>query len=221
MPPHLTALLLTSAVPEAAACLFEVPGTFELDPASNDAVSPGSPGEPATVRIGRGDGPVHYDNCISESTSCDWAGTISVAFVPAQDDRSPEEGELSIQEGVGYFLRHVDGTLPDGLTVPEEPTAAFLREGVASILLLWRDGETAEQEPFEFTLGITPVDLAGNRGPELEVVIADAGREPPADTGDACSRPDAATEAGCGTGSAAMLIGLALTPLTRRGKRRG
>ena len=166
----LAALLLLGAVPDAAASCLAGSGPFTLDPASDDTLAPGPPGALVRVGVHRGHGPV-TSNCLTAVSSGADCGLLHVSFIPAED---PDHA----QEEVGYLLRQVDGTLPDGLLLPTTPIAARFQTGVAFLSVHWRDAPVTEKPTVLFTLAVTPVDIAGNRGPELEIVIDDVGRGP-------------------------------------------
>jgi hypothetical protein len=120
------------------------------------------------VSIVRGVGP----QCIGpscSSTSCDGLGRIELSLGAASDD-------VSAAENIGYRLRVVEGALPDGLAIDETRRADGIADGTASLVLLWIDEAEDEQEPFDFVLGVTPIDEAGNEGEELSISLADEGR---------------------------------------------
>ena len=166
-------LVLALAPGSALACLFESPGGFEVDPASDDTVAPAPIGELRRLIVTRGVGP-ECDGNSCGSSSCDDLGLISMSFPAAVDDRSPDSDDY-VQDGVGYALRVADGSVPDDLDLASSPTAAFIHAGVADFLLVWIDRATDEQEAFDFTLGIAAIDLAGNTSAEVFVDIADPG----------------------------------------------
>jgi hypothetical protein len=142
--------VLTLAVP-AVACGLSA-GAFVLDPASDDTVAPGAPGPLRSVRVKRGRSP-DEDGIVSSDSD----GEILLQIVAAVDDRSPAVATGHVQEGVGYRIRLVAGTLPDGLTLDEQASRAFdfAHDGTAFLRLSWIDGRTDEQEPFAATLGVS------------------------------------------------------------------
>lgn len=109
-------------------------------------------------RVRRGTGP--QGGCgESYSTSCDDVGQIDVRVSPTP-------------ENVGYVLRKESGTLPEGLVLPEGPIT--LDQGRVS--LTWIDEATDDQEEFDFTITVTPVDPEGEPGPTSEQLrIVDSG----------------------------------------------
>jgi hypothetical protein len=124
--------------------------------------------EATVVRIMRGRAPG------PESTSCDDIGVIEIELRRFEDDRTP-------RQRLGYRLALVEGTLPDGMRLPAEALRAFVTAGTpVRIPLPWLDGATDAQEPFEFSLTVTAIDLAGNGGaPSLPVRISHPGRKAP------------------------------------------
>jgi hypothetical protein len=203
----LAVLLLLATVPRnASACSIVVPGSFSLDPSVTDDHPPELEDKAVDVTISRGRGPVCEGTSMS-ITSCDDLGAINLSFSAASDDEAPAQDEDgSLQAGVGYLFRIVDGEVPEDFWLDEDPQSVFYRDGQASFPLWWGDGAEDEQEPFDFTLGITAIDLAGNTSDEIEIVLADPGREGGDGT---CDQP-----AGCAhvspraTGLALGLLGL-------------
>ena len=167
------------AVRDAFPCSLALPGTFPVDVKVDDDVPPSGIDGDVGFEIYRGRGlqwSEKTDSCFS--TSCDDLGLIEIRFPAATDDLAPPEEETHEfyqQVGVGYSLRSAGGVLPDGLSIPSAPSSAFLHEGTATLFLMWNDEETFDQDAFDFDLGITPVDSAGNLGPESIVTIAHDG----------------------------------------------
>ncbi|MDP2309834.1 MAG: hypothetical protein Q8P18_27695 [Pseudomonadota bacterium] len=219
-------LLLLALARPADACSFDSPGSFELDPASDDTVAPSPPGELLSVRVVRGRGPECHDGGMSSSTSCDDLGTLSVGFVAALDDRSPAVDTGAVQTGVGYRVRVAEGALPDGLSIdPDHDHAAFRGDGTASLFFVWIDDASDDQDAFAATLAVTAIDLAGNESAEALFEVSDPG------TVDADGEPgcpeeeEAEASALCGTsagaGLVAMLVGAGLVARRRFGRSGG
>lgn len=107
-------------------------------------------------------------------SSCDDIGVIVIELVRVDDDRTP-------REKLGYRITHVEGTLLD---------AGMLRSGVVfrvatvpgkplQFTLPWIDGATDNQEPIDFTLAVTAVDLAGNESvPSSPIRVSHPGGRP-------------------------------------------
>lgn len=158
------------------ACSFASPGELVVDNTLADDTPPVLEEKDTAIQISRGVGPTCLEGDIQSSTSCDDLGVISLSLAAATDAESPfEADENKVQVGVGYRLRVVSGTLPDGLSLSEVPSRAFFSEGRASISLIWIDGAEDEQEPFSLILGVQAVDLAGNLSEEIEIPIEDPG----------------------------------------------
>lgn len=155
--------------PPAAACSFATGAAHEVVANPADTTAPSTPEAPE-LTVKRGVGPTcdAFGSC--RSTSCDDIGLVELALPPATDD-------VSAPEHVGYRLRVLDGTLPDGLTVDETRRADAISGDVATLALIWIDEATDEQEAFDFTLGVTAIDEAGNESEEIAVAVSDPGRE--------------------------------------------
>jgi hypothetical protein len=80
------------------------------------------------------------------------------------------DGDPDPEETVGYRLALVDGALPAGLDLPDDPLVG------PRILLVWSD--RASEDPFELTLSLTAVDAAGNEGDPVEIEVTDPGVVP-------------------------------------------
>ncbi len=200
-PMHRLALVLLALAVSprpAEACSTVGAGSFEVDPASDDAVPPGPPGALASTRVNRGVGPECFEDGSRSYTSCDDLGSITLYFPPALDDRAPAPDPAidRVQQGVGYTVRLVEGTPPDRLTFSEDALLnAFVdadADGGVHLQFAWIDESTEEQEAFELTLGVTAVDLAGNRSAEVYFDVADPGRED-SDGVEGCPEPEAAS----------------------------
>jgi hypothetical protein len=193
------ALALALAVSPAFACSFALGSPHETVDDPSDTVAPTAPGE-KSVGVVRGVGP----ECVGvscSSSSCDDLGRIDVQLDASDDD-------VSAPENIGYRMRVVEGTLPDGLTVDETRRADSVSGGVARLTLLWVDEAVDEQEPFDFVLGVASVDEAGNEGEELTIALSDPGR-----AAGGCAT------AGGGGGAGALALGLLAA--AARGRRAG
>ncbi len=131
------------------ACSVLAPAPWEVVSDPTD-VQPPEPFEVGGVDITRGHGPV--DGAMS---SCDDLGFIHVS--------------LTHPEPVGVRIVAVEGLLPEGMSLD------VAAEATEWLQLLWVDGRTDEQEPFDFVVGLAPVDRAGNEGPRVDVEIAHEG----------------------------------------------
>ena len=94
--------------------------------------------------------------------STDDLGWVTLTVTPPEDDRTPADK-------MGYLITLVDGTIPDGMTMPSEPW----RTTGGTLTLSWVDGATDNHDSFSFTLAITPMDLAGNEGPAFQLTVSD------------------------------------------------
>ena len=143
---------LVAGASRAGAC--QTPGP---QPLIMKQAGTGSPPEAVgefTYSVTRGKGPKSA-GCNSQSaSSCDDLGRLLLHFKPSTDPDSEATA-------VGYRLRLVAGSVPAGLDVPREPLVA----GGGMIQLLWIDGATDDQEEFDFSLTLTPVDANGNEDP--------------------------------------------------------
>jgi hypothetical protein len=175
----------------AIACVYVAPADFVVDTTVEDDLPPATP-VVVGVAIGRGRGPEHLPNGGMSSSSCDSGGWI-VLTVDRPSGFDPVDG-------VGYRFEWVDGTLPDDFVL-RDPAAPPIQG--PELAFHWEDGATEQQEAFAFTLAIVPVDLAGNEGIPLEVLVADEGRAASASDVTGCSTVAGTTTLGC----AAMAIG--------------
>jgi uncharacterized protein (TIGR03382 family) len=147
------------------ACSLLNPQPFEIDPAmqATDHQPPVLTGL-AVTDIKRGRGP-ESTGCGSSGSSCDDLGWIGIN--PAvTDDHTPAEK-------LGFLVSVVGGKLPQGLDVPAEPLRLPLPG--QQIVLSWLDGASDDQEPFDFTLSVVALDLAGNESAPVEVHVSNDG----------------------------------------------
>lgn len=149
-------MFLLSLLSPAEACSFIGHDPYEVDDSLADDEAPGEEAF-AAVSITRGVGP--QGRFIQSSTSCDDLGWISVEILPSEPD-------------LGFSAMMIEGEPPDGLTVSGDPFS--LLEGDL-LQLVWIDGATDDQEAFDFVLGLTPLDRAGNEGPTLQIPLSDQG----------------------------------------------
>ena len=155
-------LLAAVTAGRAVPCSLPAYSPHQLDPAATgDRTPPTLDAAPAVV-IKRGPSP--QQGCTGGSaTSCDGIGSISITPV-VRDDRTPIEQ-------MGFRVRMVSGSLPDGLSLPSGDVRGF--SGV--LYLHWSDGTEDNHEAFSVTLEIVAVDTAGNASAPVAVVIADGG----------------------------------------------
>lgn len=148
-----TAPLLAPKI--ATACSFAPQPIHSIDPAEEaEDNEPPERVEAVEVSVQRGHGPRN-----NVSTSCDDIGSVTLIPTPPSDNRTaPDE--------LGYEIRLASGNAPDGLSFPSEAVRTMGENG--AIYLRWVDGATDDQEPIDFSITLTPVDLGGNRGPESE-----------------------------------------------------
>ncbi|HET6280191.1 MAG TPA: hypothetical protein VFH73_04470 [Polyangia bacterium] len=150
--------------PAAKACKFATPRPHVLDPALTgvDVVPPEWETSPAVGSVRRGSGD---EGCFSGASSCDGIGTMSIT-VAARDDRAAAES-------IGFRLRVISGTPPGGFAAPERDVRPL--DSSFGITMTFSDPAGGGHEPFDFTLAITPVDLAGNLGETRTVTVSDPG----------------------------------------------
>lgn len=136
------------------ACKFAGNPAHVLDPAevSVDTTPPTAPGPISVERLRRGVGP----DLSGAASSCDDLGRIVLSFTHASDDRTTAVD-------MGYEVTLVDGTLPNGLELPDGPVGSLVGGEGARIAFTWIDGASDPQEAFDFMLGVVAVDRAGNR----------------------------------------------------------
>lgn len=157
-------LLLAWPTP-AHACTIVSPTELVLDPSLQDEEPPAPP-EVLDVEIQRGRGPRGV--VVRVSTSCDDLGFIRLNLARPQGDPDSEAT-------VGYQLEKVEGDLPSGLSLPLLWDNPWLGP---ELTLGWIDEAENRQDPFDFTLALIPVDLAGNEGePALVTLSHDGKRE--------------------------------------------
>jgi hypothetical protein len=157
------AAILTLLARPAEACSppYNVPHELDAAEQAVDTSAPSAIGGLA-VDVQRGAGP-RSDGCFGGSqmtTSCDDTGFVTLTFAPATDDRTPADR-------MGYEVLVTSGDAPFALE------GAVRSDG--RIVFVWSDGATDDQEALDFTLAVTPIDLAGNRGPTSEARVTDAG----------------------------------------------
>ena len=150
-----------------------------------DSLVKGDEDPPATpilreLTVARGRGAVRTEAGLWMSSSCDDIGSIAMTL-------ERPEGDPDGDDDVGYALVQLDGTLPRDLALPPQPILG------PDLVLHWIDGSTDEQESFGFTVAVTPVDVAGNEGAALEVLVAHDG-------GTETSAADRSQGSGCATG---------------------
>jgi hypothetical protein len=122
------------------------------------------------AKVTRGQGPRLRDPGVGPS-SCDDLGFIEIELVRFEDDRTPPER-------LGYRIGPPIGTPPATLR-PATDAYRLLPGQERRVVLVWIDGATDEQEPFDFTVVLTAVDSAGNESVASEPVRAvHPGRQP-------------------------------------------
>lgn len=172
----------------ARACSYIPPTEHTVDPAMRDVDT--TPPEPVQVRSLE----VYRDPLRRQGLTC-WDGYVYIKIADPVDDKTPPEQ-------MGFRYEVVDGTAPD-LLRDHFPGPVKLRrggDGDFGVSLPWMEIEPdpAIIPPVRFTVRITPIDLAGNEGQPVDVVVQD----PADDTG--CN----ATGASGGLGLAWLIAGL-------------
>ena len=157
--PALFGLLLAS--PSAWGCSLITPVPFRVVGDSRYEVVPERP-VVTDLRVQRGTDPVADDGRLMR-TSCDDVGWVTIVL--QQPSHDPH-----LTEDVGYLLELQGGSLPDGLVLPEIP---WLGD---TLVLPWLDVGVIRERPINFQLGITPIDIGGQRGPALQISIYEQGR---------------------------------------------
>ncbi len=147
---------MLSLLRPAEACSFIGHAPFELDDEVEDEQAPDA-ADYGEVTLKRGVGPEGV--FVQSSTSCDDLGWISVDI-------------LAPEEALGFSAELLEGQPPDDFGLLDGPFS--LLEG-DRLQLVWIDGATDDQEAFDFVLGLTPMDRAGNEGPTLEIPLSDGG----------------------------------------------
>jgi hypothetical protein len=172
----------------ARACTFVAPTQHQVDPSMEGVDT--TPPERVRIRSVK----VYRDPSRSPGLNC-WDGYAAIRIADPRDDMtSPEQ--------MGFRYEVVDGDAPD-LFQCFYPGPIKLRrnaDGDMVVFLPWMETEPDRTiiPPVRFTVRITPIDLAGNEGPPVDVVVQD----PANDTG--CS----ATRASGGQGLAWLIAGL-------------
>ncbi len=192
--------------PTSEACSLAGDPEHELDPLSTDT-------NPPSLTIGGLDVKRGSGNCGQPTDSCADLGTLALEVSTTDNETATPE--------MGYELEVYSGTAPIGLSLSEK-TVRY-PDGV--IRLHWIDGADDEQEPIDFILKITLVDLAGNNSEPLQVIIDQPGIE---DTCDQENTPDdpgndsgGCTATGSGSGApTGVLVLLALGLFARRRRSR-
>lgn len=160
------AVAAVSVLPtEAAACSIPML-TLELDP-TEQAEDMTAPQVPVfeVEQIKRGTGAVSGGCGSVMTTSCDDLGWIALRILETGDDRTPTDA-------IGYLVE-VEGQVPAGFTVPQEPIQVV---SGTTISLPWIDGATDGQEPIAFSITLRAVDLGGNMSePSAPVEISEPG----------------------------------------------
>jgi MYXO-CTERM domain-containing protein len=147
----------------AQACDYGPPAAWEhvetcdIEPASelcDDSEAPSAIGG-ADVEVSRG-------RPRGNGASCEDLGNFHLSIDPGTDNLTPSEA-------LGYQVRYLGGELPGGLD-------EHLLEGIWTddAYVIWSE---TERDPFDFEIGVRPIDLAGNLGPETEVAISSNGCE--------------------------------------------
>lgn len=155
-------ILLSFLTGTADACVVASPRTMSLDLTIDDDLVPAPP-DILGVDVTRGRGP-RRSFLTSSVTSCDDLGSIQIAVArPAGD---PDD-----ETTVGYRLETIDGSLPDGLALWDDAGPLLGPD----LSLTWNDGAEDDQDPFDVTLAVFPVDGAGNEGEPTEVRLTDDG----------------------------------------------
>jgi MYXO-CTERM domain-containing protein len=151
------ALGLVGAAAGAARACSLAPGFVEhvLD-AAEQAVDMTPPSAAPVVEGSYGDRNASNDGCTAQASSCDDLFYVELLVTaPAQDDRTPSDQ-------LGYRLELVAGAPPADL--PAEPVRPW---DVEHIRIDYVD-DPDDPMPFDFTVRLIPVDLAGNEGPASE-----------------------------------------------------
>ena len=108
-----------------------------------------------------------------DESVCDDRGFIVIELVRVDDDRTP-------REKLGYRITRVEGTLPAAGMLPSYAVKVIPVPGKPlQFQLEWVDGATDNQEPIDFTLAVTAVDLAGNESvPSSPIRVSHPGGRP-------------------------------------------
>ena len=117
------------------------------------------------ISIVRGEGGVRVGEHWIENSDAE-LGTITLDLADVCDDRTPADS-------LGYQIHLVDGTLPQGLELPD---GTYFKEYARHPYLQWIDGASWDQEPFSFRVFLTLLDRAGNESaPSDTIVVAHDG----------------------------------------------
>lgn len=163
--PFVTVLATALAPRAAVACSIWTP-TIERTEASDDDQPPSAIGEVA-VEVRRG-------HCFSGS-SCSDIGNVILTFRPSQDDR-PDDSDGELQTNIMYDIQRAPAEAPQDGEVLRGLAAFHQPDGSVQLYLTWVDDVGEVQEPLDYELLITPVDLAGNAGPSTTVPVSHPGR---------------------------------------------
>jgi hypothetical protein len=154
----LSVALLVARAAEACKLSFPQPHLSDETRRATDGQAPRF-ASPPTVTIHPAEHREEPGGCYQPSgSSCDDAITIRIA-VPVSDDQTPAEE-------CGFRLSLVEGTLPEGLRLPEHDVRA--RGG--ELFLSWF--ETDGPKPFSFVLSVAPVDAAANVGESVRLPLS-------------------------------------------------
>ena len=148
------AALQLTASPAEACCFGPLRHVLEPGEQLEDSEPPGTV-EVIKVKVKRGRAPVR--------TSLDDLGSIGLIISPPADDRTPVDK-------MGYRLKHLKGEMPAGL-LPDYD----VRPSENEIYLCWVDGASNDQEPLDFLISVSAVDLGGNLGLPTSVHVTHPG----------------------------------------------
>lgn len=151
-------ILVAARPAEACSMIGLVPWEADPDEVAADATPP-SALRVGDVRIWRG-----HANAACEGDSCAGMGSIFVEL-GFEDDRTPPEW-------MGVRITVVEGRTPP---LTQGPEGTWFTQDAHGLHLAWVDGARDTQEALDFTLELTPIDLAGNAGPSVQVEIHDPG----------------------------------------------
>jgi uncharacterized protein (TIGR03382 family) len=101
-----------------------------------------------------------------EGDSCADIARIGLAFTPPVDDRTP-------REELGYRVDVVSGAAPPSIGPIGEAVRVRAAEGAATLelQLIFVDHGEQLDESFDFLLGVTAIDKAGNESPSSQVRV--------------------------------------------------
>ncbi len=158
----------------STACDWGAPPLHELDLEQVGVdVEPPSAIQNVEFEVFRGEGPNGSCGLTMTGSSCHGVGRIELIITPPTDDGTPTES-------LGYMVVLVDGEFPKQLEIemPGEPWRGGTpsADSTQTFVLHWEDGGGPEDhERIDFTLDITPMDLAGNEGPAFRIRVRDRG----------------------------------------------